>query len=185
MPSASGEEALEVDDFLEAKGISKGEYIVLHISAGNRFREWGEGHIIELLNLLFQKKGVRVVLVGGAEDRETARIIQERERRADSLVGRINLRQLHRLISKARLFIGPDSGPMHVAACTTTPIVAFFGPTLPENFSPWDAEFTIVQKGFLCRPCSQRECVHKDFRCIQSISAGDVYRASLKYLEGG
>jgi ADP-heptose:LPS heptosyltransferase len=71
---------------------------------------------------------------------------------------------------------------MHIAATTPTPIVALFGPTLPANFTPWQAEATIVQKDLACRPCKQRECVTRDFRCLQGITVGDVLAAVRKYI---
>jgi ADP-heptose:LPS heptosyltransferase len=72
---------------------------------------------------------------------------------------------------------------MHIAATTSTPIVALFGPTLPANFSPWQARATLIQKPLECRPCKQRRCVTEDFRCLQSITVDEVLKACLPYLE--
>lgn len=182
MVPATEKEAGQVRSSLEACGLREGGYIVFHISAGNRFREWGLGHNRRLIRLLQQRTGTGVVLVGGPEDRAEAEIIRQSVPTVCSMAGDINLRQLHWLISRARLFVGPDSGPMHMAAATPTPIVALFGPTLADNFSPWKADALLVQKEFDCRPCRQRDCLHKDFRCLQSITPEDVLLACLPYL---
>ena len=180
---ATAEEAGQVRSRLEACGLKEGGYVVFHISAGNRFREWGADNIRRLILLLQQRTSAGVVLVGGPEDRAEAEIIRQGAPTVYSMAGEINLRQLQWLISQARLFVGPDSGPMHMAATTSTPIVALFGPTLPDNFAPWMADSVEIKKDFECRPCRQIKCVHKDFRCLQSITPEDVLPACLIQLE--
>ena len=66
--------------------------------------------------------------------------------RAASLVGRLNLAELGEVLGRACLFIGPDSGPMHIAAASGVPIVALFGPTLPAHFAPWRSRAAILEK---------------------------------------
>ena len=165
---------------LESKG-----YIVLHIGAGNEFRFWGADNLKSLLDLLLSETGYPVVLVGGEEDRSTARtLLKGREgERLISLAGEIGLKQLHRLISDAALFIGPDSGPMHIASSTSTPIVAIFGPTVPDVFGPWQARASILERDLECRPCRQRRCETEDFRCLRSTTPEEVFRACRTYLE--
>ena len=51
--------------------------------------------------------------------------------------GEFDLAELRVLVARAALYIGGDSGPLHVAGTTATPIVALFGPTLPERSMPW------------------------------------------------
>ena len=72
------------------------------------------------------------------------------------------LQELRALMDRAALFVGGDSGPMHVAAASDVPIVALFGPTLPVHWAPWRPEhlpLAVVDAGALeCRPCDQRVC---------------------------
>jgi lipopolysaccharide heptosyltransferase II len=153
-------------------------FFVLHIGAGNRFRDWGENNLNLLLKNLYRVTNTPVVLIGGPEDIEKEQgLLESGPMPLYSLVAKINLREAQALIARAALFIGPDSGPMHIAATTATPIVALFGPTLPANFAPWKAKAAIVEKEFDCRPCPQRECLHQDFRCLQSISPDDIIQA--------
>jgi ADP-heptose:LPS heptosyltransferase len=101
-----------------------------------------------------------------------------------SLAGRLNLIETRELIGRAALFFGPDSGPMHIAAATPTPIVAVFGPTLPAHFAPWKAEkrSLILQKDLECRPCRQRVCLTADFRCLRMITSAEAAQACAKSL---
>ncbi len=158
---------------------------VLHIGAGNAFRDWGEDNFLELARHLSERAGLRVALAGGPEDRARAASLLARAPAGTvSFAGDLNWAELRDLIGRAALFAGPDSGPMHVAASTATPIVAIFGPTLPAHFAPWRREgVRIVEKPFDCRPCRQRECAAGDVRCLRSISAGEVLGACLEALK--
>jgi lipopolysaccharide heptosyltransferase II len=177
-------ERQKVDSFIQNARISEKQLIALHIAAGNRFRDWGENNIIQLCEKLCARPDTAVVMVGGQEDLHAAeRIAANIGNRLFSLVNGLNLRELAALIDRSALFIGPDSGPMHVAATTDTPIITYFGPTLPAHFSPWRSRHTILQIQLECRPCPQRKCIHGDYRCIRSISPETVYQACLKYLK--
>jgi len=103
--------------------------------------------------------------------------------------GEFDLPELAALVSRARLYIGGDSGPLHIAATTRTPVVALFGPTLPERSLPWRdpaVPSIAVDAGPLpCRPCHQRTCVPGDFRCLGNISVPMVLAACRRAMGTG
>jgi heptosyltransferase-1 len=181
LPGPEKDEAEKIERFIRTGGLLGSKIVVLHIGAGNRFREWGTENLAALAGILQERKQSKVVLVGGREDEAAARMILERTQ-ARSLVGRINLIELRELIARASVFIGADSGPMHIAATTPTPIVALFGPNIPAIVAPWTDNRRILEKSLECRPCKQRECVYKDFRCLQSIRPEEVYTACAEFL---
>ena len=94
----------------------------------------------------------------------------------------LNLPELHSLIARAALYIGGDSGPMHIAATTTTPVVGLLGPTLASRSMPWRNPVYFseaVDMGTLpCRPCHQRVCAPGDFRCLTHITPERVVEAA-------
>lgn len=183
LPLPTHSEAEKVRQFIADGTLEDTKIVTLHISAGNEFRDWGGQRLIRLVTLLSQIPRVKVALIGSEIDRQTEEeIIKKGEAPVLSMVSRLNLRELRELISQASLFVGPDSGPMHIAATTPTPIVAYFGPTLPAHFGPWKARSTLLEKDFDCRPCRQRQCIHEDFRCLRTISPEEVYDACLPYL---
>jgi len=177
-----------------AAGAEKAKLVVFHIGAGNAYRDWGLENIAALAEMLIRRGAAKVALIGGAGDqpREQAVLagLREDPRAGDSLLplaGKLNLIALRELIARSSLFVGPDSGPMHLAASTTTPIVAYFGPTLPAHFGPWrpgldPARTVILQKSLDCRPCRQRACVTGDFRCLRTISPAEVFSACAPFL---
>lgn len=183
LPPATASETDRVKRWLDETEGQGGRRIVLHIGAGNRFRDWGEDHLRDLSTLLLRIPGTEVVLAGAESDMPRAgRMLRDGPGRLRSATGIFNLRELRELIARSALFVGADSGPMHIAATTATPIVALFGPTLPAHFAPWQADAVLIQKDIACRPCRQRECRHDDFRCLQTITPEEVLEACRRVL---
>ena len=183
MAPESDAEKTKVRAFMTQFGLRDRAFLVLHIGAGNRFREWGTENLIEFIDILDERVSFPVVLVGASEDLTSAETILRGCRKPPfSLVGRLGLRELRHLIDLSRIFVGPDSGPMHIAATTSTPIAAYFGPTLPAHFAPWKAKHVVIEKDIPCRPCRQTACVTNDFRCIRGITAEEVFKACLPFL---
>lgn len=183
MPEAKEREKERIREFLTENKLGQSKIITLHIGAGNEFRDWGINNVARLIELLSGHSDLGIVLVGGEEDRGAAQEIMAKTSASIlSLAGQLNLRELRELICRSFLFVGPDSGPMHVAATTSTPIVAYFGPTLPAHFAPWQARATILEKHFSCRPCEQKTCLFQDFRCLRTITPDDVFAACRNFL---
>jgi lipopolysaccharide heptosyltransferase II len=119
--------------------------VVIHVSAGNPFRRWPEASFQALTEALVRRDpGRRILLTSGPSDAEAARQIASRAREALGDLaaavpdlGEFDLHELRAIIARAAVYIGGDSGPMHVAATTAVPMVAILGPTLPERSRPW------------------------------------------------
>ncbi len=184
-----------VETQLAATGVSaEHELVVIHVSASTRFKRWPEESFASLVVALVRENGARrVFLTSGPSDVEAARRITDvaRERlgplRSAVLDGRpLLLTELRALIARAALFIGGDSGPLHIAATTRVPIVELLGPTLAGRSFPWrDSRwFTeIIEPGALpCRPCHQRTCVPGDFRCLTGTGPERVIAAAERAL---
>jgi predicted lipopolysaccharide heptosyltransferase III len=181
---------------LSALGLSADDPLtVLHVGAGNEFRRWPEQDFAAVAAGLVDGTEQRVVVVGAAGDAALVERVVSQARTVSGAAGRIAaaagwpLPELRALMDCAVLFIGGDSGPMHVAAASDVPIVALFGPTLPVHWAPWRPEhlpFAVVEAGALeCRPCDQRVCAPGDFRCMRRISADMVIAAARRLLERG
>jgi ADP-heptose:LPS heptosyltransferase len=100
--------------------------------------------------------------------------------------GDFDLAELRALIDRAALFVGGDSGPLHVASTTRTPIVGLFGPTLAARSAPWRDPRWIAESielaDLACRPCDQRHCVTHDYRCLGNITVEMVAAAAERVL---
>ena len=194
LPEPTADERRGVDGLLRETGLETGRFAVLHIGAGNAYRDWGGKNHAGLLRLLGRTPDLKFALIGGAGDKtRQAEVIKDAVRspggldpsRIAGFAGLLNLIETKELIARAALFVGPDSGPMHIASSTRTPIVALFGPTDPAHFAPWRTEdrLTILQKDLDCRPCRQRGCVTEDYRCLMDITPAETAAACEKRLE--
>jgi predicted lipopolysaccharide heptosyltransferase III len=181
-----------VDARLQSNGIGpEAPVIVMHVSAGNPFRRWPVDRFAAVAARLVQDDPSRFVVLtsgpseAGAAD-EAAREAQQQL--SSGLASRIarcgefDLAELRALVGRAALYIGGDSGPLHIAGTTQAPVVALYGPTLPVRSAPWRdpaIPTEAVERADLeCRPCDQRHCVHTDFRCLTSLTADSVVAAA-------
>ncbi len=181
---------------LQEAGVPEsGRLIVLHVSAGNPFRRWPEPSFADLAAGLVEGDAQRwVLLTSGPSDQHAAsrvvdvvraRVGEERHRVVE--VDGLTLSELRALMDRASLFVGGDSGPLHIAATSDVPVVGLYGPTLKERSAPWrprEIGTAAVEPGALpCRPCEQRVCAPGDFRCLAGITAGTVLKAAERLLE--
>jgi lipopolysaccharide heptosyltransferase II len=189
--------ARTLSDRLRALGVPSGaQPIVLHVSAGNPFRRWPESAFVDLGCDLLRRGDARWLLVtsGPSDEVAAARVVQGVRERVGSAARRIvedsglSLAELRALMDRAALFIGGDSGPLHVASTSTVPIVGLYGPTLPERSAPWRPASLLtasVDVGELpCRPCNQRRCLPRDFRCLTTLRSSAVLDAAERLLSG-
>jgi ADP-heptose:LPS heptosyltransferase len=183
--------ATRIDTRLAAAGIGPDtSLIVVHVSASNRFRRWPQESFVRVITELARRDPRRrIVVFSGPTDRDAAdRVVELARTQLGPLAeavpdfGPTDLPELRALVARAAVYIGGDTGPMHIATTTATPIVAIIGPTLGERSSPWrdPALFSaVLEPGPLpCRPCQQRHCEPGDFRCLTSIDSGRVIDAA-------
>jgi ADP-heptose:LPS heptosyltransferase len=169
--------------------------IVVHVSASNPFRRWPRSafaHVVAALAAADPRRRIMITAgpsEAGAADAVAADAARLAGSAATAIVrcGEPALEELEVIVRRARLFIGGDSGPLHIAATTPVPIVALFGPTLPARSMPWrpvDQPAIALEPGPLpCRPCHQRRCVPGDFRCLTTITPEAVVDAASRLLE--
>ena len=190
------EAAAQIDQRLTVAGIAAHPLVVIHVSAGNAFRRWPEAAFIDLIGMLVRRDPSRRVLLtsGPSDAAAAARIAAAARTQLGALapgvpaLGEFTLSELRALIARAAVYIGGDSGPLHIAATTSVPIVTLLGPTLAERSSPWRGPNLVVENvdaGPLpCRPCRQRECEPGDFRCLTRITPAQVAAAAERAMTG-
>ena len=175
-----------VDERLARAGVAAADaVIVMHVSAGNPFRRWPLEHFSAVARALAARNPRRrIVVTSGPSERDAAAHVVAAS--GALACGEFSLAELRALVDRAALYIGGDSGPLHIAATSRVPIVALFGPTLPERSAPWrDARIPLasIDAGALpCRPCDQRACAPGDFRCLTMIEPEQVIAAAERLL---
>lgn len=120
------------------------------------------------------KAGLGVVVVGGPGEELGVP-------GALDLVGRTTFGQLGAVLTRCRLFVGNDTGPMHLAVAAGTPVVAIFGPSSPEVYGPRSGRSRVIHHGEHCSRCRFRnglvaQC-RNGFACTTAVSEGEVWAA--------
>ncbi len=160
-------------------------FAVFHIAASKAPRAWHARRFGNLGQELEARLGVRAVLVGAPADAAVHREFVEVCPGAVDLAGQTSLRGMGAVIAKAALFVGNDSGPMHVAAAVGAQVVALFGPerpTRPRPTFPPD-RYRVVYADLPCSPCRQafwQECSPSPEGkppCLEGVSVGAVLHA--------
>ena len=100
-----------------------------------------------------------------------------------NLAGRLSIKELGALTARARLFIGVDSMPMHLAAAMGTPSVALFGPSGEHEWRPWRVAHRVVTSNHACRPCGNDGCGGgKISECLTTLGVEEVWAAARELL---
>ena len=134
---------------------------------------WTVKGFAELATRIKDRFGFSVVLAGSRADFEMLEEIRKTSKGAAvNLAGKTDLKELAALISLAHFVVTVDSGPMHIAAALSTPVVALFGPTAPARTGPYGKGNIIIKRDMDCSPCFLRRC--PDPRCMELITANDV-----------
>jgi len=181
---------LKVDEHLQVKGLPY-RYVVVSPGASSRriAKAWDEHKFAAVIARLSMEFGLGCVLVGGSDSSESTSAIAEYVKhflkggvqQVVDLAGKTNLRELAAILKKAKLFIGNDSGVMHMASALDIPVVSIFGPTDPHYTGPQNTRSVVVVKQLECTPCYLREpCTHR--RCLAELDAETVWEACKKVL---
>lgn len=138
---------------------------------------WPPERFAKTLNEVSQERDADVILFGTVNEQAVSAAIAGDLRRAPiDLTGKTPIAELPALLSQCHLFLGNDSGAMHVAAAVGLPVVAVFGSTDPDGTAPVTARATIVQQRPYCSPCFLR-CCPTDHRCMTAVTTEMVRTA--------
>jgi exopolysaccharide biosynthesis WecB/TagA/CpsF family protein len=132
-------------------------YLGVHAGSGgfSLARRWDAGKWAAAANQVAAEMGAAVVLVGGSGD-DNAAVASALTVPCLDLTGQTTLNQLAAVLARCRLFLGADSGVMHVAAAAGAPVVAVFGSSNAAAWRPWlpESRSVVVQQPLECAPCS-------------------------------
>ncbi len=178
----SEEYSITVQTKLETLRLFHQPWVMIHTTARYWFKAWPIERFAILINKL-QNKGIPIVLVGHAADQKEASFLQEQAKGPlISLVGETSLLELPGFMKNASLFVGNDTGLMHMAAAVGCPVVALFGPTDPEVWGPRGPKVRTIYKGLDCRACFHPGCSRGEESCMKQISVDEVSSAVLELL---
>ncbi|HXZ93636.1 MAG TPA: putative lipopolysaccharide heptosyltransferase III [Burkholderiales bacterium] len=184
VPGAEAEARVEA--LLAERGLAARGFIHMHPASRWRFKCWPAEQNAELIGRL-AGEGQRIVLTSAPSAEEVALIDDIVARAADkvlNLAGKLSVKELGALTGRARLFVGVDSMPMHLAAAMGTPTVALFGPSGELDWGPWNvAHRVVVASDYSCRPCGNDGCGGgKLSECLTTLAVDTVHAAAASLL---
>ncbi|MBI3248627.1 MAG: glycosyltransferase family 9 protein [Deltaproteobacteria bacterium] len=146
-------------------------------------RFWFPQATAAVARTLIRNYGMGVVLIGGQGEMDFARTVEQATRaQVTNLVSQTSLRDLIGIFARARFALGPDSGPMHIAAAAGIPVISLWGATSPIRSAPWGSEELVLQGKTACSPCYTRHCP-VERRCMQQITPEQVLAVIRTVLE--
>jgi len=174
-------ERLAADQALRSFGLLNGSspggeagrasFVVVHPTSRWLFKCWDDLRFARLVDWIQEECACAVIITCGPDPREIERargILDACATAPRRLLGALNLREWAGLVRRARLFVGVDSAPMHIAASQGTPSVALFGPTGFQNWRPWAVRHAVLAHD--C-PCSRDRKPHCDWQRVRACMA--------------
>ena len=139
----------------------EGPKIAVHpgSSAYNAYKRWPASRYGRVLATLVKEMGARVVVIEGRGEEDLTARLQEAAGLSFAVFPQEkNLLHVAALVGEARIFLGGDSAPMHLAHLQGVPCVALFGPKSPLVYGPYKVPSRILRYPTPCHPCRLRSC---------------------------
>ncbi|MBN1571734.1 MAG: glycosyltransferase family 9 protein [Deltaproteobacteria bacterium] len=177
----------KVVDIIEAEYLS-GERprIVVHPSTSPRtpYKRWGAERYAALSDILVSRLKAEVIITFGPGEEDTAREVRDGMKHGATILDRpMRLRELAELYRRSDVYVGGDTGPMHIASFVGTPVVAIFGPTDPIENEPYvKTPFVMIRRPTDCSPCRKKGCTRGD--CFEGITPEEVADEVIRLLGG-
>lgn len=163
-------------------------FVVLHPGMGGSALNWPPGRYAELAGHILRQRQETIVVTGMPADAPFfAEVLKKDHPRLVDGTGKLDLTGLALLLRRASAFIGPSTGPMHLATAVDTPVIAIFSPLgvqQPRRWGPYNSRGTVVTPDLGCgekHRCSAGRC--PDYDCMERITVDEVFTALAGWLE--
>jgi heptosyltransferase-3 len=171
------------------------ESIAVSVGTKVQAKDWGKENWRALLGKMAEEfPGKALLLLGAVEESDASEFAAEGWRANGggvvvNLCGKLTPRESAAAIARARLFVGHDSGPMHLAAAVWTPVVAIFAArNIPRQWFPFGKQHRVVYHRVECWGCGLETCLEQQKKCLMSITVDEVMgvvRSQLSVLSKG
>ena len=168
-----------IDDFLSQSDVSGPIFAVNpFFSSGSEYKRWSIDNYGSLIRKIKDETCGDVLILWGPGEKEEAEKLRQISGNNALLSCPTDVPQLFALLKKVDMYIGGDTGVMHLAALGGRPVVAIFGPTDVEINAPYGCNNMVVRKDLPCSPCKNKNCENR--KCIENITVKDVFEAVMK-----
>jgi ADP-heptose:LPS heptosyltransferase len=155
--------------------------VCVHPAAGSEMRQWPLDKFSELIELLLGEANLNVAIIGGPDEEKIAdQVLRHVEQRNQvfNLVGKLSLAELPKLLERAALFVGNNSGPQHLAASLGVPTVGIHsGVVDAHEWGPAGPRAVAIRRQMSCSPCfieSAKDCP-RALACLTGLDSQEVF----------
>lgn len=174
-----------VANFYAEHGVNNNDKIIgFNIGSAVLTKRWAGERFAQVADY-FAARGYKTVFLGGVMDMELVQeAIGHMKSKPIIATGQFSLQQLAAAMQSCDLIITNDSGPMHVAISQQVPIVAMYGPSIPDLYGPYTEKAIIVRSNPVCHGCEQTGMKHScaDLQCMRNLTVEQVIEAGEKML---
>lgn len=165
----------DIETKLRELDLPKSGYVLLQPTASFETKCWPGERFVDLGRELENRTGRRVVV--------SLPSLGSRTFGGFPVLAGLPVDELVALLSGASLYVGNDSGPMHVASALGVPVVSLFGSSDPRRWHPWGVPHRVLWAGLPCSPCHGKWCVNPEtHQCLTALSTGSALDAALELL---
>jgi ADP-heptose:LPS heptosyltransferase len=161
-------------------GLKTANIIAINTGTKVQANDWSAANWIKLLKrLVVSLENWQLVVIGATDDAQFAdECLEAWGNNGINLCGQITPRVSAAVLKKAKIFVGHDSGPMHLAACMGTPCVGIFSArNMPGKWFPRGLNNRIIYHQTDCAGCRLENCIEQKKKCILSITTEEVEQA--------
>jgi heptosyltransferase III len=151
--------------------------IVIGMGIGGKFpaQRWPKERFVQLGHYIVGQLGGVPVIFGGPEDREMGQDLVREWGAGANAAGELTVRQAAAALSFCRLYVGNDTGTMHLAAAVGTQCIGIFSArNLPGEWYPYGPNHVVLKANIACEGCKLTDCVKNDMACLKMINVNDV-----------
>jgi predicted lipopolysaccharide heptosyltransferase III len=179
------EEMNSADQLLNQLGVQRSQpMVILQPGARYWFKAWPPERFAELADQLVSQYGCQVLIGGSNQDIDLAEQIRQMAKcNPIVMAGRTTIKQFAAIAKKSVLFVGSDSGAMHIASAVGTPVVGMFGPSNPREWGPRGGPVEVLYKELDCRSCFHPTCIRGEENCMKLIAVHEVVAAAQRFLQ--
>ncbi len=172
--NTSEDATIYIDNFLRDAGHTAPLFAVNPFSSkGTDFKRWPMERYAELVARIHHELGESTVILWGPDEEKEARRLKEMSGDKAYLACPTNIPQMFALLKKIPIYIGGDTGVMHLAGAAGAKVVAIFGPTDYKINAPYGNEHIVIREDLPCSPCRKKDC--SDRICINKITVEKVF----------
>ena len=171
--------------FLEKSGVAEKESLLgVQIGASLPQKKWPVHKILSFVEQVSQGHNIRVLLLGDQTDRDSLQPhLSLIPPEVINTAGEFSLRRLTALINHCRLFVGADTGPLHLAIGLGVPVIALYGADDPQKTGPYGQTHRLHYKKLICSPCYKNPSCQGRYDCMEAIEVEEVLESVRAVLE--